>query len=94
MNCFVYFSIKCIVLYISVLVLFFPVIFTVGLLPQVNTFIMYLLEQLDMHLFGGNGNYFEIIYFVIFIAVLTYHLSIFLHHCLCRLHLGDNCIVF
>lgn len=26
-----------------------------GLLPQVNTFVMYLLEQLDMHVFGGNG---------------------------------------
>ncbi|XP_052105318.1 pecanex-like protein 1 isoform X2 [Mytilus californianus] len=40
---------------LKVLVLFFPVIFTVGLLPQVNTFIMYLFEQLDMHLFGGNA---------------------------------------
>ncbi|VDI15303.1 Hypothetical predicted protein [Mytilus galloprovincialis] len=27
----------------------------VGLLPQVNTFLMYLFEQLDMHLFGGNA---------------------------------------
>lgn len=30
-------------------------IFLVGLLPQVNTFLMYALEQLDMHVFGGNG---------------------------------------
>lgn len=26
-----------------------------GLLPQVNTFVMYLFEQLDIHVFGGNG---------------------------------------
>ncbi|XP_013392762.1 pecanex-like protein 1 [Lingula anatina] len=36
-----------------VFVLCFPVIFTFGLLPQVNTFFMYLLEQIDMHVFGG-----------------------------------------
>ena len=35
----------------------FPLIFLVGLLPQVNTFFMYVLEQLDMHVFGGNGMY-------------------------------------
>ncbi|XP_018322376.1 pecanex-like protein 1 isoform X2 [Agrilus planipennis] len=35
--------------------LFFPVIFSLGLFPQVNTFLMYLLEQTDMHLFGGNA---------------------------------------
>ncbi len=40
---------------IYVFVLFFPIIFLLGLLPQVNTFIMYLLEQLDIHLFGGNA---------------------------------------
>ncbi|XP_068683309.1 pecanex-like protein 1 isoform X4 [Montipora foliosa] len=33
----------------------FPLIFLVGLLPQVNTFLMYALEQLDMHVFGGNA---------------------------------------
>ncbi|KAF4523513.1 hypothetical protein B566_EDAN004584 [Ephemera danica] len=33
----------------------FPVIFSLGLLPQVNTFAMYTLEQVDMHLFGGNA---------------------------------------
>uniref|UniRef100_A0A3Q2CYI4 Pecanex-like protein n=1 Tax=Cyprinodon variegatus TaxID=28743 RepID=A0A3Q2CYI4_CYPVA len=31
----------------------FPVIFLFGLLPQVNTFVMCLLEQIDMHIFGG-----------------------------------------
>ncbi|XP_022800219.1 pecanex-like protein 1 isoform X2 [Stylophora pistillata] len=36
-------------------ILGFPLIFLVGLLPQVNTFLMYILEQLDMHLFGGNA---------------------------------------
>lgn len=33
----------------------FPVIFLFGLLPQVNTFVMCLLEQIDMHIFGGSG---------------------------------------
>nr|XP_045624558.1 pecanex-like protein 1 isoform X2 [Procambarus clarkii] len=35
--------------------LFFPLIFSLGLLPQVNTFLMYLLEQTDIHIFGGNA---------------------------------------
>ena len=39
------------------MVLCLPVIFTIGLLPQVNTFIMYTMEQTDMHIFGGNGKY-------------------------------------
>uniref|UniRef100_A0A3B3CSB8 Pecanex-like protein n=1 Tax=Oryzias melastigma TaxID=30732 RepID=A0A3B3CSB8_ORYME len=34
----------------------FPVVFFVGLLPQVNTFVMYLFEQLDIHVFGGNAS--------------------------------------
>lgn len=32
-----------------------PLIFTFGLLPQVNTFGQYLLEQIEIHIFGGNG---------------------------------------
>lgn len=36
-------------------ILFFPLIFSLGLFPQINTFTMYLLEQIDMHLFGGNA---------------------------------------
>ncbi|XP_064214797.1 pecanex-like protein 1 isoform X2 [Tribolium castaneum] len=36
-------------------ILFFPVLFSLGLFPQINTFIMYLLEQVDMHIFGGNA---------------------------------------
>uniref|UniRef100_A0AAV2JCL8 Pecanex-like protein n=1 Tax=Knipowitschia caucasica TaxID=637954 RepID=A0AAV2JCL8_KNICA len=42
----------------DVLIIFalcFPVIFLFGLLPQVNTFIMCLLEQIDMHIFGGTA---------------------------------------
>lgn len=39
-----------------VFILCFPVIFFAGLLPQVNTFLMYLFEQIDIHMFGGNGN--------------------------------------
>lgn len=33
----------------------FPFVFLLGLLPQVNTCLMYLLEQIDMHGFGGTG---------------------------------------
>lgn len=36
-------------------ILFFPVLFSLGLFPQINTFTMYLLEQIDMHIFGGNA---------------------------------------
>lgn len=36
-------------------ILFFPVIFSIGLFPQINTFLLYLLEQIDMHIFGGNA---------------------------------------
>lgn len=34
----------------------FPVAFLVGLFPQINTFTIYLLEQIDMHLLGGTGS--------------------------------------
>ena len=45
----------------TVFALCFPVIFLFGLLPQVNTFIMCVLEQIDMHIFGGTGkNMFDI----------------------------------
>lgn len=40
---------------ISNFLLFFPLAFSLGLFPQVNTFLMYLLEQIDMHIFGGNA---------------------------------------
>ncbi|XP_034753486.1 pecanex-like protein 2 isoform X1 [Etheostoma cragini] len=33
----------------------FPITFLVGLFPQVNTFTIYLLEQIDMHFFGGTA---------------------------------------
>ncbi|XP_078256157.1 pecanex-like protein 2 [Rhinoraja longicauda] len=33
----------------------FPLIFLLGLLPQINTFVTYLLEQVDMHIFGGSA---------------------------------------
>lgn len=42
-------------LHSPVFALCFPVIFLFGLLPQVNTFVMCLLEQIDMHIFGGSG---------------------------------------
>ncbi|CAB0008234.1 unnamed protein product [Nesidiocoris tenuis] len=41
---------------LRILLLSFPVFFGLGLFPQVNTFAMYLLEQVDMHVFGGNAN--------------------------------------
>ncbi|XP_062852395.1 pecanex-like protein 2 [Trichomycterus rosablanca] len=34
---------------------FFPVSFLLGLLPQINTFVIYLLEQIDIHFFGGTA---------------------------------------
>ncbi|KAM9477182.1 pecanex-like protein 1 isoform 1-T1 [Clarias gariepinus] len=40
---------------VIVFILCFPFIFFAGLLPQVNTFLMYLFEQIDIHLFGGNA---------------------------------------
>ncbi|EMP25837.1 Pecanex-like protein 3 [Chelonia mydas] len=39
----------------TVFTLCFPAIFLFGLLPQVNTCLMYLLEQVDMHIFGGTA---------------------------------------
>ncbi|XP_058847312.1 pecanex-like protein 1 isoform X2 [Acipenser ruthenus] len=41
---------------IIVFTLCFPIVFFIGLLPQVNTFVMYLFEQLDIHIFGGNAS--------------------------------------
>ncbi|XP_033628750.1 pecanex-like protein 1 isoform X1 [Asterias rubens] len=38
-----------------VFVLCFPLIFLIGLLPQCNTFATYLLEVIDVHIFGGNA---------------------------------------
>ncbi|KAA0718171.1 Pecanex-like protein 1 [Triplophysa tibetana] len=51
-----------------VFTLCFPIIFFIGLLPQINTFVMYLLEQLDMHVFGGNV-------FCGLLVAVSYHLS-------------------
>ncbi|XP_058056159.1 protein pecanex [Anopheles bellator] len=41
---------------LSVVILSFPFLFSLGLFPQINTFTMYFLEQLDMHLFGSNAS--------------------------------------
>lgn len=40
---------------ILLLILLFPLFFSVGLFPQFNTFTMYVFEQIDIHFFGGNG---------------------------------------
>nr|VZH98187.1 unnamed protein product [Spirometra erinaceieuropaei] len=37
------------------LLLAFPLVFVVGLVPQLNTMIIYLLEQVEIHVFGGTG---------------------------------------
>jgi hypothetical protein len=34
---------------------YFPVIYLFGLLPQCNTLVMYIIEQLNIHGFGGSG---------------------------------------
>ncbi|XP_077530233.1 pecanex isoform X1 [Haemaphysalis longicornis] len=41
--------------FLIVFILAFPVTFSLGLLPQINTFVTYLLEQIDMHFFGGSA---------------------------------------
>ena len=41
--------------FLSLFVLFFPFLFSLGLFPQINTFLLYFLEQVDMHVFGGNA---------------------------------------
>ena len=40
---------------VYIFLLCFPAIFVFGLLPQINTFVMYILEQIDIHIFGGNA---------------------------------------
>lgn len=39
-----------------IFILCFPIIFVLGLLPQVNTCAMYIFEQIDIHIFGGNAS--------------------------------------
>ncbi len=39
-----------------VFILCFPLIFLLGLLPQIDTFSMYVLETIDIHIFGGNAS--------------------------------------
>lgn len=41
--------------FMVVLMLLFPIFFTLGLFAQINTFLMYAMEQVDMHIFGGNA---------------------------------------
>lgn len=38
------------------IILLFPIIFLLGLLPQITTFIIYILEQIDIHLFGSTAS--------------------------------------
>ncbi|XP_044747747.1 pecanex-like protein 1 [Coccinella septempunctata] len=41
--------------FLATFILFFPLWFSLGLFPQIDTFVMYFLEQIDMHVFGGNA---------------------------------------
>ena len=62
--------------FVFALILAFPLIFTIGLLPQVNTALMYLLETIDIHVFGGNASsslqasFYCLIRFVLFSLLL------------------------
>ncbi|ODM97119.1 Pecanex-like protein 1 [Orchesella cincta] len=56
---------------ILLLILFFPLLFSVGLFPQFNTFSMYVFEQLDIHFFGGNGTSSLFASFVCFVKSWT-----------------------
>lgn len=40
---------------LATFLLCFPIVFSLGLFPQINTFLMYLLEQIDIHVLGGNA---------------------------------------
>ncbi|XP_060530185.1 pecanex-like protein 1 isoform X2 [Cylas formicarius] len=42
--------------FFATFLLFFPFIFSLGLFPQIDTFASYLLEQIDVHLYGGNAS--------------------------------------
>jgi hypothetical protein len=46
---------NCSLYILEILTLCLPLLFTLGLFPQVNTFLICLLEQADMHLFGGTA---------------------------------------
>ncbi|CAD5210207.1 unnamed protein product [Bursaphelenchus okinawaensis] len=41
--------------FMATLILFLPIMFTFGLLPQVNTLVMHVMEQIEMNLFGGTA---------------------------------------
>ena len=39
----------------EIILLFFPVVFTLGLLPQISTYFLCIIEQCDMYMFGGTA---------------------------------------
>jgi hypothetical protein len=41
--------------FLEILLLFFPLLFTLGFFPQISTFTLCVLEQIDMHVFGGTA---------------------------------------
>ncbi|XP_057368730.2 pecanex-like protein 1 [Daphnia carinata] len=42
-------------IFLLILILGFPAIFSLGLLPQISTFTVHILEQVDIHVFGGTA---------------------------------------
>ena len=42
---------------VQMFLLFFPLVFTFGFLPQINTFCLSLLEQLEIYVFGGTAQH-------------------------------------
>ena len=41
--------------FLEIFLLFFPLLFTFGMFPQISTFTLCVLEQIDMHCFGGTA---------------------------------------
>lgn len=67
---------------LSIILLCLPLLFLFGLLPQCSTFLLCILENLDMHLFGGTAMInipgalysfiLSIIYFI-FLSIVGYY---------------------
>lgn len=57
---------------LKIFIICFPIIFTIGLLPQVNTFAIYLLEQIEINVFGGNGKYLKNIINLVKLFLLSF----------------------
>ena len=63
---------------VVVFLLCLPAVFTLGMLPQVNTFVMYILEQVEIHVFGGTGTMQVVSY-----MMLEVHCTVSFCTCVC-----------